>query len=310
MKVRFLLFSLALILMIVAACSDDDPVKPKSSGPAPFNVSQLPVTLPNTTYGFGNMALDGSGNLLIPSQLGTIYRINKNNGNLEIAAANVSITDGGPYTLICCVYDAATDMIYAAAEVSNPSRIWRVDPSDGSSELLTDLGDQGYICQLLMAPAGYGAYGGWLLVFTNSGSGTDILAVNPANPGSVSSIAPLRCNSAAFGPDGTLYALDYGSAPDRVVTVGSDGTVAEYLPNQDGIEGIVVNNANNRMYICRTGLAGVDSLYSVTMPGKVVTGLLSPDLDDGWYPTGLILSGSRLLFNGGESFKYIDYHEL
>ena len=311
MKVKCLLLSLAFIALVFAACGDDPASPKKKSGPTPFNTSQMPIILPNTTYGYGNMAVDGAGNLLVPCETGILYRVNKTTGAPEVVAANVGLSDGGPYDLMCCVYNPAASRIYAGIESGDPSRIYSINPSNGSSQLLVDLGDNGYICQLLMAPAGFGAFAGYLLVFTYQGGGSGIVAVNPGSPGSPAAVSSVKCNAAAFGPDGTLYVVD--RANNRVVTVSSTGVVTDYLTSLSFMEGIAVNTANNRMYIARVGMiGGVDSLYSVTMPGKIISTLgFQPDLDDGWYPTGVILDGAgKILFNGDETAKAIDFFNL
>ena len=182
MKFNLFILAAACLISIFLACSDDDPAGPSKSGSAAFNTSKMPVNLPNNPGGgYGNMALDELGNLLVPSQNGVRYRINKSSCTLEIAAANVGIAYGGPYDLMCCAYDPARDKIYVGAMPGNPSRIFSVDPDDGSSQLLVGLGNQGQICQLLIAPAGFGVYGGFLLVFTNSGLGTHMIAIDPDN---------------------------------------------------------------------------------------------------------------------------------
>jgi hypothetical protein len=310
-KVKYLLLSLAFVSLVIAACGDDNPAAPPKSTASGFNTSQMPLTLPNTTVGYGNLAVDGSGNILVPGENGTLYRIKKNTGRLEVVAANIGLSDGGPFDLMSCVYNPAVDRIYVSEVNYNPSRIYSVDPADGSSQLLVNLGNNGYICQLLMAPAGFGAHGGYLLAVTYGGAGSGIVAINPGNPTSTATVSALKCQSATFGPDGTLYATDYYGG--RVVTISSTGVVTDYLTGQSNVEGIAVNKANTRMYIARTSLSGnVDSLYSVTMPGKVVKALaFEPDLDDGYYPTGLILDGAgKIIFNSGEAAKIIDFFHL
>ena len=312
MRIRLLLFSLALVALFIAACSDNDPVAPKTNGGAvPFNTSQMPLTVPNTIVGYSNLGTGPGGNLLVPGMSGELYMIDKTDGTIGLFASYIGAAQGGPYDQMCCAYDAAAGRIYTAAVLSNPSRIWYVETSDSSVHLMADLGDNGYITQLLMVPAGFGAYANQLLVFTYAGGGAGIVAVNPATPGAPVPIAAQKCNAAAFGPDGVLYITDRDN--DRVATVSAAGVVADYLTGVSSLEGIVVNQGNDRMYIARVGLSGdLDSLYSVTMPGKVVTPLpFEPDLDSGWYPTGLILDNAgKILFNGGETSQIIDFYDL
>lgn len=311
MRTRLLLFSLALVALLIAACGDDDPVAPKTVVTVPFNTSQMPLTVPNTTSGYGNLGTGPGGNLLVPGMNGELYMISKTDGTIGLFADGIGAAQGGPFNLMCCAYDAAAGRIYVAAELSNPSQIWYVETSDSSVHLLANLGDNGYITQLLMVPAGFGAYANQLLVCSYYGSGAGIVAVNPNTPGAPVTIAAQKCNAAAFGPDGTLYITD----PDnnRVATVSAAGVVADYLIGVTALEGIVVNQDDNRMYIARVGMSGdVDSLYSVTMPGKVVTSLpFGPDLDNGWYPTGLILDNAgKILFSSGETSQIIDFFDL
>ena len=307
MKLKLTLMCVACMALVLAACGDDNPVQPKKTASATFNTSQMPILVPNTTFGSGNLALDGSNSLIFATQNGILYRISRTTGELSIAAANIGINEGGPYRLMSCVYDPVADRIYVGESSSNPTRIYSVNPATGAYQLLASLGDNGYPQQLLMAPAGFGAHAGYLLVFTYSGGGNGIVAVNPGNPVSTQTVSSLKCTDAVFSPNGTLYAADWNN--NRVVTVSPTGVVTDFVTGIAYPEGLEVNPAGSRLYVA--SVTTPDSIKSVTLPGGIVSTLpFEPELDSGYYPAGLVCYAGKLFFCTGESSLSIDFYDL
>ena len=262
----------------------------------------MPITVPNTTSGYGNMSQDVAGNLLFTppvSPAGVLYTVSRSNGQLSIIATNVGAAQGGPFPLTSSVYDPTAGLIYVGADTS-PMRIYSVNPVDGNSSLLFDLGPVGgTLTALLIAPAGFGSVGGQLIICTYNGSG--VLAVDLSNPAPCIVVATGDFNSGTFAPDGTLYCTDH----TQVVTVSATGTVTPFavVPRA---EGLVSNSSGNTLFVAS---AFTDSVYTVSLPGAVVARYAAARLSGGWFPTGMAFDNGKLLVgvrNTSAPFYVID----
>jgi hypothetical protein len=148
MKLKLFVTFVTFAAMLIVGCGDDNPAAPpKSTGPT-FNTSQMPIKVPNTTAGSAGLALDGANNLICATFNGVLYSVSKTTGQLSIKAANIGITEGGPFRMMSCVYDPVADRYYTG-DIS--SRIFTVNPTTGDSQLLVNLGSMGVVEQLLKA---------------------------------------------------------------------------------------------------------------------------------------------------------------
>lgn len=298
--VRLRLFAVVSILAIIfAACGDDDPAAPVGGGGGgakAFNTSQMPDTIPGVTIASGNISFDPSGNLFLADQFGTLHRFARSTGDRTLVAANIN----GGNRLLCVVFDPGTGLFYTGGTAGN---ICSVDPSDGSSQqIINAIGDANQ--QLLIAPAGFGSFGGALL---HVGQGaTGITAIDQtANPVTTSNITTTPLTDAEFAPDGTLYATDYNGG--QVVTVSAGGTVTPFAGGLSNPEGIAIDTDGSRMWVAETG-AG-QPIVEITIPGAVVVDTVAtPVLTGGFYPTGLVYDGVKNLIHvGGTSVQFIDF---
>jgi len=287
MKVRFTLLCLALAVVVFAACSDDDPVAPVPTPPlSQFNTSNMPLTIPSTFGNYGNMAADADKNLLAVAGSGPpgfLYTVSRTTGELRIMAIDIGAADGGPYNFRSVTYDSNAELAYVATQ-SSPVRIFAVDPVDGSHSQLVNLGNIGSPCELLIAPAGFGSFGGHLLVCLMVGDG--IHAVDLANPVSSTQVAVGEFNGGVFASDGTLYCLD--EPANRVVTVAANGTVT-FFADVPGPDGLTIGGGT--LYVA----SDLDSLFGVSVPGAVVTNLKPIGINGGWAPTGMVYDNGKLL---------------
>lgn len=290
MKVRFILSLLAVTVLVFAACSDDDdPVAPPPVPLSQFNTSNMPLTVPGTFANYGNMAADDNGNLLLSiggGPNGHLYEVSRDTGQLRILTTDIGAAEGGPYQTRSVVYDSDADLIYVGSASAAPARVWAVDPTDGSHSLLIDLGNIGSPCALLIAPAGFGSFGGHLLVCMMNGQG--IHAVDLSNPVSSTQVAAGDFDNGEFAPDGTLYCTEFNN--NRVVTVAADGTVTPFA-DVPACEGIAINSSGSILYIA----SSVDSLFTVSVPGAVVTSVKEIKINGGWAPTGMVYDNGKLL---------------
>ena len=250
------------------------------------------------TSGAGNLSFGPAGNLLIGSWEGVLYQVSRATGEISTLAIT-----GDPEALNNSVYDSSAGRIYVGtAFFLNTNKIYSVDPTNGESSVLIDVSGFGYTQQLLLAPAGFGSFGGKLLMLTYGVATSGLHAIDPENPGPPTTVSDHPGTDMDFAPDGTLYVTDYDN--DQVVSVSASGQIAHFVTISNP-EGIAVNAAGNLMFVASTGT--VTQIYRVTIPDAVATVEASPVLQRGTSPTGLVLDGSgKLLHRRGESELLID----
>jgi len=258
--------------------------------PDPFNTSCFPLDIPSTDGGWCNIAFDGDGNLLIPN----------NNTNEVLSVDRITcilstlatVPTGG--SLYSIVYHPDMDEIFVGDTAGN---IYAVNPSSGASTLLVNVSD--FVNALVVAPEGYGSFGGQLLVATYSGA---LVAVDAAIASTtIVADAGSNISDMEFGSDGTLYAVmeDLG----EVITIGADGLTSVVSSGFFAPDGIAVDNDGGRLFVSDWS---ADALYGVQISDGARTNLGPYDFDGGWYPSGLAYDGvGTLLMGTGEYYLTI-----
>ncbi len=294
-------FFLLTSVMMLGSCSgnDGDAVVffPGWSEWSEFNTSCLPLAFAGSTGSFGSFTFDGDGNLLFPmSNLDEIRSLARDSCTVTTVAAPVA---GAPDLLGIVYHDG---WIYVGHTNSD---IHRINPETGAGSVLSTVGSA--VTGLGIAPAGFGDYGGQLIVATYSGgiyaldlSDPAPVPVQLANTGTIAS-------SMVFGSDGTLYIADYPN--NKILTVTAGGTVADFATGLNQPDGLAINNEAGLLYVANVG---DDTLKSVTIPGGVVTTMANYDFDGGWYPSPIIYDevSSILLMGTGDSSMTIEYLEI
>jgi hypothetical protein len=250
-----------------------------------WDLSLFPVPVPGSTWGLGDLALDGNGDLLVVAANPTpaIVRVDRATGAQTTVASGV-----GTNVLVGITYRAANDMIYAT---NLNSEIFAVT-STGSSSLLTTVG-LGFLNAITIAPPSFGSFGGFIIGVTQSGA---VVAVDPSN-GTVSTITATAgaASDLTFAPDGTLYIC--GGSTVRTVTAA--GTVAPFASGLSSADGITITPDGARMFIADGNL---DVVFHVTIPGAVVTSFVGADIDSGFGVGGIVATqAGTLIVMTGES---------
>lgn len=288
-------------VMMLGACNgkDADSVVffPGWSEWSEFNTSCLPLVVTAEGGAYSNFAFDGDGNLLFPvPEADEIRLLTRDSCTVTTVAAPVA---GAPFFLGILYHDG---WIYAGHTNSD---IHRINPETGAGTVLASVAST--VNGLGIAPAGFGDYGGQLIVATHAGS---IYAVDLSDPAPV----PVQfanigtsATSMAFGSDGTLYIADYYN--NKILTVTAGGTVADFATGLSRPEGLAINHEAGLLYVANSG---DDTLKSVTIPGGVVSTMANYDFDGGWYPSPIIYDKtSRILLMGtGEHSMTIEYLDI
>ncbi len=265
-----LLAGVAIIAM--SGCSDNVGEPDGVDELEPINTSCMPLGINDT---WGDMAFDRNGDLLIAgSYAGELLLLDR-----ETCEVSTYATIDGE-NVISVVDDSSRDSIY----VGTDSGVYEINPNDGTYSKIVDLPN---ISSIVIAPEGYGSYGGHLVFAAYA----KIYAYDPSeidppvlivDNGSV--IADL-----VFGEDGTLYAADYSG--HKVITVASNGTIADFVTLPANIDGLEVDNAGS-LFVASSGTS---KLYSVNISTKTISELADVSFGGGWYPAGLAFDGFSTL---------------
>lgn len=281
------LYSLIGVVMLITACGSSG----GDDGLPAFDTSCLPLSVPGATASLGGYAFDPNGDLLFNTWIQDDIRLL----DRETCALSTVATSVSGLTLTGLTSE---NPIYATSEDGN---VYTVDQSSGVSTVLAATGT--VPLNVTIAPAGYGAYGGKLIV---GGMFGEIIAIDQSQPSPTPSTIATVGGVAAdliFGSDGTLYVADYNG---KIVTVAADGTVSDFAVGLLNPDGLAIDNARGLLFVADSG---TDTLNQVTIPGRAISDLGSHDFDDGAGSSGIIYdtAGKNIIFSTGESSMTIDY---
>jgi DNA-binding beta-propeller fold protein YncE len=236
----------------------------------PFNTSCFPLEIPGTDGGWCNFAFDADGNLILPDNVtNEILSVDRLSCVLSTLA---TVSAGGQ--LYSIVYHPGMDTIYVGDDAWN---IYAVNPSSGASTLFVNLGN--YPNALVVAPEGYGPFGGQLLAATTAGV---LVAVDTASA-AMTDVADTggTLSDLEFTSEGTLYAVNDDSG--EIITISSEGMTSVFASGFLALDGIAVDNTEGRLLVADSD---ADILYGVDLAGGARTNLGSFDFDSGYYPSG------------------------
>jgi sugar lactone lactonase YvrE len=284
---RFMLVALvALNFGALTACNSNSIV---AALLGPFDPAFFPIAVPGATDSFGNAAFDSNGDLIVVGGDSVdVTTVARSDGSLT------ALTLIGTAGQLISIVDPDTGVLYVG---SNLGDIYSVDPTTGVATLVVNIGSS--VNGLVVAPAGYGAFGGQLIAATLGGGG-GVVAVDPTGP-TVTQIVAGGYSDLEFASDGTLYTVNTGNGD--VETVSAAGVVAA-VATIASADGIAVDSPGGRLFVASGGAPG--ELFSVTIPGGVVASLGNFDLNGGFFPSGLAFDGSTLMMLTGINVMNIE----
>lgn len=275
-----ILASLMTMLFLIS-CSTSDGDDAPGSALVPINTSCMPILVPGSDSGSGSFAFDDQGDILITSFQG-IEILARTTCTFSTVTANVATSD-----LLSIVFDPGNGQIYTGADNGS---IYGVDPGTGTPNMLVTLANDPN--SLVIAPAGFGAYGGQLIAALPTG---EVYAVNQSQVTPTPVLignAGIGASALIFGADGTLY-IATGDA--TVVTMTAAGVVANFATGMNEVDGLAIDNAGGRLFIAD---AGSDELLQATIPGGVVSMLSAANFDGGYRPSPIVFDGIGTIVMG------------
>jgi hypothetical protein len=250
-----------------------------------FSNVTFPIAVPTSTFGLGQLEL-GFGGDLFAAGAGTkdIFRISRIDGSATTFATDV-ITSTYQMSL---VFDPGTNALYAG---SDGGAMVKVSAAGVATSFTTV---SGQLNSMTMAPAGFGTYGGQILVGTTTG----LYAVNQnAVPPTVTTISTAvgQISDLVFG--GTTLYIVSNATDVRTITAAGVTAAVGTVPSSN-LDGIEFDGKRNVLYLADSL---TDALWSMTLAGTP-TNLGGYDFDSGFFISGLLLVNPDLLLIGtGES---------
>lgn len=258
----------------------------------PFNSACFPLAVTGTTTSIASYTSYASGDLLFTSyDTDDIRVLNRKTCTLTTLASNVSGSE-----LLGITYDPSHNMIYVGSTDNN---IYAVDPTDGSSSVLTAVVANAN--GLVIAPTGYGSYGGQLIAALDNGQ---IFAIDQAlpTPTLIGNIPNAIATDLIFDSDGTLYVADF-TFGNILIMPSSGGTPVAFATNLSRPDGLAIDNDGRRLLVADSGL---NQLIQVPIPGATPVNLTVSDFDIGFTPSGIFFDEfSTVIFGTGGSSQTI-----
>ncbi len=267
------------------------------------------LTFLGPTVGYGDLEFDRNGAFILAANDGDsgVPGDSTNNFLFSVprdAAAVTTLSSGvgAPgEQLFGVAVDPVSQVIYFTSSLGNVFR----RAADGTVTLLVSASSTA-VLGLELAPTGFGAFGGDLIASTADGL---VFAIDPQSPNPPVAI-PLsqpvsRLSDLVFSTEGALYVVDNGASTSRILRVAPTGTVTDLgapagqLGRPDGIE---IDEGGNRLLVT-SSTSGGDQLLAVDLGTGGVTALANIDLDDGFFPTGVVYDrlGTAVLRQGDNS---------
>ncbi len=267
--------------------------------------------LSGPTVGYGDLELDRDGAFVLVANdtvdpMGNfVFRVTRDGATASLLSSNLGAAGE---QLLSLAIDPVAQVLYIG---TNQGNIYRRS-ADGAVSLLVSA-SAAAVLGLELAPAvGFGSFGGQLVATTDAG---ELLVIDPLAPTPVDEITPSETlttlNDLVFASDGTLYVVENdGSTTPRLLTIAADGSVTRFatgpgkLGRPDGIE---IDEGGDRLLVTSVFAVGGDRLLEVALANSQVTQLLSLDIDQGFFPTGIVYDRlGTVVVRSGDSFTSLD----
>jgi hypothetical protein len=267
------------------------------SSMTPFNTSCLPLhELFGTSY--GSFTFDVDGNLLFEANNAREIRL-LDRDTCEVTTVATGVAAGG-YALLGMTYDQGSIFV---GDVNG--NIYKINPTTGSSTVLTTISVGQYINGLVIAPATFSPYRGQLIVAAYNGNifsqSTFLYAVDQSvaspTPVLIANVGTIA-SALIFGSEGTLYLAD--SINDKILTVTAAGVVSDFVTTGlSAPNGLAFDTNAGLLYVASSG---DQTVKSVTIPGGSIATITSVFFNGGWYPSPIIYDAtSNILLIGADT---------
>lgn len=241
---------------------------------------------------WGGVAVDSNGNVYAGAATQEVFKVTP-----QGAVSQFGTTGAGSSVLGLLVSGNTLFVGFTSGD------IYTMDLTQGSPTgvFLTTLGSGSDAMGMAIAPTGFGAYAGQLVV----GSEVGVFVVNP-DDGAVAKLigtppSQLPHSDVAFTSDGILLATDYNG--NRIVSISSTGAVSTFVSGLTDPEGIAIHPGTGNIYVA---LGDADQIIKVSPDGQTTsTFATGANFSGGWFMTGMRFSadGTTLTYLADSSPK-------
>jgi len=240
------------------------------------------------SYGSLAVAVDDSGNVYTTGTSSEVYKVTP--------AGDVSQFGTTGSNGLCLGMIIIGDTLFVGFD-SGDIRTMDLSQPSPNGVLLASIGAGNDAMGMAVAPAGFGAYGGQLVV----GSYDGISVVDPGT-GSVSVLISTvgdPHSDVGFTPAGELLATDYDN--NRIVSVSAAGIESEFYAGPAEPDGIAVHPGTGEIYVASSSS---DSIVKIAPDGNSSSVFATgADFDSGWFvsPLRFSVDATTLYYGAGES---------
>lgn len=227
---------------------------------------------------YGGLAADANNVYMVGGASSNVYKYNISSGTFT----NFFSRSGHNLSLLI----QGTDL-YVGGSLG---QIWKVN-SSGSGTLFATV--QTYVNTMVIAPAGWGSYGGQMIVATSSG----IYALNMSTGVQTTIVGSGTWDGLAWNAANELVATQNSS---EVSKIASNGTVSGFFSVGATVDSLVIHPGTGEIFTTST-----TNIYRTNANGTGTTSFISGlNISGGWYPSGIAFSpnGATMYYsesNGG-----------
>ncbi|MBW2459368.1 MAG: hypothetical protein JRI68_33050 [Deltaproteobacteria bacterium] len=231
--------------------------------------SAFPINY-GATNSVGDITMDSACNLYIAAGGNQVKKVAYPAGTVTTLSSFSTYTRG-------IVYHPGNNLLYVAVG----SQLYSLTLT-GTSAIVPNTNIGTFLQGMDLAPPGWGAYGGHIIIARSNGS---VYAVDPNNP-NPAVVGTTTGELADVQFDGsTLYVAAYTQG--NVLTLSPTGTFSTFSAGPCQPDGLAVQPGQNLFMAC----GSTDQLYKLTIPGAAASLVASVALNGGWAPAGLIWDG-------------------
>ena len=279
---KYLVF--ALTLLLAASGSQASTIN------EPGFSEELLANIPGAFGSYGSLAvaIDASGNVYTTATSNEVYKVT------PAGVVSQFGTTGG--NGLCLGMLVKGDTLYVGFDSGDIRTMDLTQPSP-VGVLLASIGAGNDAMGMAVAPAGFGTYGGQLVV----GSYDGISIVDP-DTGTVNvllSTVDDPHSDVGFTPAGELLATDHDNS--RIVSVSATGTESVFYAGPSEPDGIAIHPGTGQVYVASSGS---DSIVKIAPDGTSSSVFATgTDFDSGWFVSPLRFSAdaTTLYYGAGES---------
>jgi len=251
-----------------------------------WNPALFPISF-SASNSVGDMTFDAQCNLYFSGDGGDLYKVPYNTANITKIHDFNSNARG-------VVYNPNNNLLY----VGVVDKLYTITTQGSNPQILPNANIGSYVNGITIAPAGWGSYGGHIIVARSTGA---VVAVDPG-AGTPVTIGSTSGNVSDVEFDGqNLYVAAYSQSKVLILSPAGTFTTLGTAPCQ--VDGLAIEEGV-RVF---AGCGSKNQIHALTIPGGTPSLFTASSLNGGWAPAGLIWDGLNNLIVMEDGMKLSAY---